>query len=174
MTKITAAITGVQGYVPEDILSNADLAKLVNTTDEWITSRTGIKQRHILKGEGKGSSVMAIEAVKGLLAKTNTAPLVATGKMADAGLVILVSASPVTAPLVLTNGYISQPEQTEVAAGGKAVYSFKIANAGDYIIIGLVNAPDETVRHNRLTLLHNLLTEFSGIADFSEIVTETK
>ena len=74
MTKITAAITGVQGYVPEDILSNADLAKLVDTNDEWITSRTGIKQRHILKGEGKGTSVMAIEAVKGLLAKTNTNP----------------------------------------------------------------------------------------------------
>ncbi|MDR6560421.1 MULTISPECIES: beta-ketoacyl-ACP synthase III [unclassified Arcicella] len=74
MTKITAAITGVQGYVPEDILTNADLAKFVDTTDEWIVSRTGIKTRHILRGEGKGTSVMAIEAVKGLLAKTNTKP----------------------------------------------------------------------------------------------------
>ncbi len=74
MTKITAAITGVQGYVPEDILTNADLAKLVDTTDEWIMTRTGIKERHILKGEGKGTSVMAIEAVKGLLTKTNTKP----------------------------------------------------------------------------------------------------
>ena len=74
MTKITAAITGVQGYVPEYILTNAELAELVDTTDEWITSRTGIKQRHILKGEGKGTSVMAIEAVRGLLAKTNTDP----------------------------------------------------------------------------------------------------
>ena len=74
MTKITAAITGVQGYVPEYILTNAELAKLVDTTDEWITSRTGIKQRHILKGEGKGTSVMAIESVKGLLSKTNTDP----------------------------------------------------------------------------------------------------
>ncbi|MEA5425847.1 MULTISPECIES: beta-ketoacyl-ACP synthase III [Arcicella] len=74
MTKITAAITGVQGYVPEDILTNDDLAKFVDTTDEWIMSRTGIKTRHILRGEGKGTSVMAIEAVKGLLAKTNTKP----------------------------------------------------------------------------------------------------
>ncbi len=74
MTKITAAITGVQGYVPEDILTNDDLAKFVDTTDEWIVSRTGIKTRHILRGEGKGTSVMAIEAVKGLLAKTNTKP----------------------------------------------------------------------------------------------------
>lgn len=74
MTKITAAITGVQGYVPEDILTNDDLAKFVDTTDEWIMSRTGIKTRHILRGGGKGTSVMAIEAVKGLLAKTNTKP----------------------------------------------------------------------------------------------------
>ncbi|MBP6387235.1 MAG: ketoacyl-ACP synthase III [Pseudarcicella sp.] len=72
--KITAAITGVHGYVPEDVLTNDDLAKIVDTTDEWITSRTGIKQRHVLLGEGKGTSVMAIEAVKGLLEKTNTQP----------------------------------------------------------------------------------------------------
>jgi 3-oxoacyl-[acyl-carrier-protein] synthase-3 len=74
MTKITAAITGVQGYVPEDTLTNEDLAKFVDTTDEWIVSRTGIKTRHILRGEGKGTSVMGIEAVKQLLAKTNTNP----------------------------------------------------------------------------------------------------
>ncbi len=74
MTKITAAITGVFGYVPEDVLSNADLAKMVDTTDEWITTRTGIKERRVLRGEGLGTSVMGAEAVKGLLAKTNTTP----------------------------------------------------------------------------------------------------
>ena len=67
-----AVISGVCGYVPPDILSNADLEKMVDTNDEWIVSRTGIKQRHILKGEGLGSSDMAAEAVKGLLKKTNT------------------------------------------------------------------------------------------------------
>ncbi len=72
--KITAAITGVHGYVPDDVLTNDDLAKIVDTTDEWITSRTGIKQRHVLLGEGQGTSVMAIEAVKGLLEKTKTNP----------------------------------------------------------------------------------------------------
>lgn len=73
MPKIQAAITGVHGYVPEDILTNKDLEKLVDTNDEWITSRTGIKTRHILKGENQGTSVMAVKAVEGLLEKTNTA-----------------------------------------------------------------------------------------------------
>jgi 3-oxoacyl-[acyl-carrier-protein] synthase III len=71
---IRAAITGVHGYVPDYILTNAELEKMVNTTDEWITTRTGIKERHILKGENQGSSVMGIEAVRGLLEKTNTDP----------------------------------------------------------------------------------------------------
>ena len=75
MGKINAAITGIQGYVPEDKLTNKDLEKLVETNDEWITSRTGIKERHILKGEGLGTSDMASEAVVGLLKKTNTDPL---------------------------------------------------------------------------------------------------
>ena len=52
MGKINAALTGIHGHVPKDTLTNDDLAKLVDTNDEWITSRTGIKQRHILKGEG--------------------------------------------------------------------------------------------------------------------------
>lgn len=72
--KLRAAITGVNGYVPEDVLSNADLEKLVETNDEWITTRTGIKERRILKGDNQGTSVMAAEAVKGLLEKTNTDP----------------------------------------------------------------------------------------------------
>lgn len=74
MTKITAAITGVQGYVPPDVLSNADLEKMVDTNDEWIRTRTGISERRILKGEGKATSDMAVEVVKGLLEKTNTKP----------------------------------------------------------------------------------------------------
>ncbi|HEX4886685.1 MAG TPA: beta-ketoacyl-ACP synthase III [Luteibaculaceae bacterium] len=74
MDKTYAVITGVQGYVPDYVLTNAELEKLVDTTDEWIFSRTGIKERRILKGEGLGSSDMAAEAVKGLLAKTGTDP----------------------------------------------------------------------------------------------------
>ena len=71
---IHAAITGVCGYVPPDILTNAELAQMVDTSDEWIVERTGIKERHILKGKGLGTSHMGAEAVRGLLTKTGTAP----------------------------------------------------------------------------------------------------
>lgn len=74
MNKIRAAITGVGGYVPEYILTNKELETMVETSDEWITSRTGIKERRILKGENQGVSVMGIAAVKELLAKTKTDP----------------------------------------------------------------------------------------------------
>ncbi len=74
MGKLFAAITGVQGYVPEDVLTNQDLEKMVDTSDEWITSRTGIKKRHILKGEGKATSDMGAAAVEKLMSKTNTSP----------------------------------------------------------------------------------------------------
>lgn len=69
-----AAITGVHGYLPEGILTNADLEKMVDTNDEWIRSRTGIKQRHILQKEDWAASDMGVEMVKGLLEKTGTAP----------------------------------------------------------------------------------------------------
>ncbi len=72
--KLKAAITGVHGYVPEDILTNEDLAKIVDTNDEWIVTRTGIKTRHIQRGEGLATSHMASKAVQGLLEKTNTNP----------------------------------------------------------------------------------------------------
>ncbi len=74
MTKTRAAITGIFGWVPPYILTNDELETMVETSDEWITSRTGIKERHILKGEGLGTSDMGAEAVKGLLAKTGTSP----------------------------------------------------------------------------------------------------
>ena len=72
MKKINAAITGVQGYLPETVVTNHDLAKIVDTSDEWITSRTGIKERRLMK-DGACSD-MAAEAVKKLLKKTNTNP----------------------------------------------------------------------------------------------------
>jgi 3-oxoacyl-[acyl-carrier-protein] synthase-3 len=87
MSKITAAITGVGGYVPEYILTNKELESKVETNDEWITSRTGIKERRILKGEGQGVSVMAEQAVLQLLEKTNTNPL-------DVELVICATVTP--------------------------------------------------------------------------------
>jgi 3-oxoacyl-[acyl-carrier-protein] synthase-3 len=69
MNKITAAITCVNGYVPEDKLTNKDLEKMVDTTDEWILTRTGISERRILKDPALATSDMAVQAVNGLLAK---------------------------------------------------------------------------------------------------------
>lgn len=69
-----ATITAVHGYLPPDLLTNAELAKLVATSDTWIIERTGIRERHILKGEGLGTSHMGAEAVRGLLAKSGTRP----------------------------------------------------------------------------------------------------
>ena len=74
MSKIRAAITAVQGYLPDYVLTNAELEQMVDTNDQWVRTRTGIQERRILKGEGKGTSAMGIEAVKALLAKTGTAP----------------------------------------------------------------------------------------------------
>ena len=69
-----ASITAVHGYLPPDLLTNAELAVMVDTSDAWITERTGIKERHIQKGDGLGTSHMAAEAVRGLLQKTGTKP----------------------------------------------------------------------------------------------------
>ena len=85
MKKLHAAVTGVEGYVPEHILTNEDLSKMVDTSDEWITTRTGIKERRIMRGGA--TSDIALEAVQGLLRKTNTNPL-------DIELVILATVTP--------------------------------------------------------------------------------
>jgi 3-oxoacyl-[acyl-carrier-protein] synthase-3 len=74
MEKIRAAITGINAWVPEYKLTNQELSKMVDTSDEWIMQRVGIKERRILKGEGLGSSDLGEQAVRGLLLKTNTAP----------------------------------------------------------------------------------------------------
>ncbi len=71
---IKASITAVEGYVPEFVLTNKELEKLIETSDEWITSRTGIKERRILKDPNKGTSDMAVEAINKLLKKKNIAP----------------------------------------------------------------------------------------------------
>ena len=73
-TPIQAAITGVHGHLPADVLDNETLARMVDTSDAWITERTGIKERRILKGAGLGTSHMAAEAVRGLLERTATRP----------------------------------------------------------------------------------------------------
>ncbi len=73
--KITAAITAVGGYVPETVLTNFDLEKMVDTTDEWIRTRTGVEERHILREEGKATSDLAVAAILPMLAKKGIDPL---------------------------------------------------------------------------------------------------
>ena len=74
MEKINAVITGVGGYVPDYILTNDEISKMVDTTDEWIMGRIGIKERRILKEEGLGTSYIARKAVKQLIKRTQTNP----------------------------------------------------------------------------------------------------
>ncbi|HPM17624.1 MAG TPA: beta-ketoacyl-ACP synthase III [Bacteroidales bacterium] len=74
MEEVRAVITGIHAWVPEYRLTNHELSKMVDTSDEWIMQRVGIKERRILKGEGLGSSDLGEKAVKGLLEKTNTSP----------------------------------------------------------------------------------------------------
>ena len=84
--RIAAKITGVSGYVPPKVMTNADFEKIVETNDEWIRTRTGIRERHIVES-GMASSHLATEAAKALLAQTNTDPL-------DIDLIILASVTP--------------------------------------------------------------------------------
>lgn len=74
MEKLNAVVTGVAGYVPDYILTNDEISKMVDTNDEWIMTRIGVRQRHILNEEGLGTSYMARKAAKALLRKTNTNP----------------------------------------------------------------------------------------------------
>src|SRR5690625_3858669 len=99
MNKITAAITAVGGYVPNDVLSNKDLEGMVDTTDEWILTRTGIKERRILKDPNKGTSYLAIQAAKNLLEKSNTDPK-------DIDMVILATATP-DMPVAVTGVFVA-------------------------------------------------------------------
>ena len=87
MSKLTAAITAVGKYIPEYILTNAELETMVETNDEWIVSRTGIKERRILKEKGKGTSFLAINAAKDLINKSNIDPK-------EIDLVIVATATP--------------------------------------------------------------------------------
>jgi 3-oxoacyl-[acyl-carrier-protein] synthase III len=123
MANIKAAITGVGGYVPDYILTNQELETMVETSDEWITSRTGIKERRILKGEGQGVSVLGVEAMKDLIAKTKIDP-----KEIDLVIFATVTADmtfPATANIVAT------------AVGATNAFSFDMSAACSGFIFAL-------------------------------------
>lgn len=154
---IRAAITGVHGFVPEKRLTNAELERIVETNDEWITSRTGIKERRILDGDNLGTSHMASEAVKGLLEKTGTAK-------EDIDLVIVATVTPdyffpSTANLVCTQ------------CGINAVGSFDILAACSGFIYALSVGSQfiESGRYKKVIVVG--ADKMSSIMDFQDRTT---
>jgi 3-oxoacyl-[acyl-carrier-protein] synthase-3 len=133
MSKIRAAITGVAGYLPEFVLNNEELEKLVETTDEWIMTRTGIKERRILKEPGKGSSDLGAEVVKKLLEKTKTSP-----EEIDFLLCATVTPDmqfPATANIICDKTGIKNAFSFDINAGCSG-FLFALATASKYIETG--------------------------------------
>ena len=157
MIKITAAITAVGKYVPEYILTNKELETMVETNDEWITSRTGIKERRILKGEGLGTSFMAIKAAEDLLQKSNTNP-------ADIDLVIVATATP-DLPVASTASYVA----SEI--GAVNAFGYDLQAACSSFLYGMSNAASyiESGRYNKVLLIG--ADKMSSIVDYKDRAT---
>jgi len=154
MQKIHAAITAVGGYVPDYVLTNKELEKMVDTTDEWITTRTGIKERHILKGEGKGTSDMAVEAIKQIFEKTGVDPL-------DIELVICATTTPdFTFPA--TANVISDK------AGMKNAFGYDVNAACSGFLFALTTASQfiETGRYKKVIVVGG--DKMSSIMDYTD------
>ena len=157
MTKTTAAITAVGKYVPDYILTNKELETMVDTNDEWITSRTGIKERRILKGEGKGTSFMAIKAGENLLEKSNKNPL-------DIDLVIVATATP-DLPVASTAAYVA----TEI--GATNAFSYDLQAACSSFLYGMSTAASyiESGRYKNILLIG--ADKMSSIIDYTDRAT---
>jgi 3-oxoacyl-[acyl-carrier-protein] synthase-3 len=157
MIKTTAAITAVGKYVPDYILTNKELETLVETNDEWITSRTGIKERRILKGEGKGTSFMAIKAAEDLLKKSNKNPL-------DIDLVLVATATP-DLQVASTAAYVA----TEI--GAINAFSYDLQAACSSFLYGMSTAASyiESGRYKSILLIGG--DKMSSIIDYTDRAT---
>ena len=157
MTKIRAKISGVNGWVPDYVLTNTELETVVDTTDEWITSRTGIKERRILKGEGQGTSVIGIEAVKGLLKKTNT-------NASEIDLLICATTTP-DMPFPATANLIAD------GIGAKNAFSFDLQAACSGFIYALTTGSQfiETGKYKKVVVVG--ADKMSSIVDYNERTT---
>jgi 3-oxoacyl-[acyl-carrier-protein] synthase-3 len=157
MDKIRAMITGVQGYVPEYRLTNKELETLVETNDEWIVSRTGIKERRILKGENQGTSVMGAAAVKGLLEKTGTDPM-------DIELIICATVTP-DMPFPASANLIADQ------VGAKKSYSFDVAAACSGFLYALQLGAQfiQTGTHKKVIVVG--ADKMSAIVDYQDRTT---
>ena len=157
MTKITAAITAVGKYVPDYILTNKELETMVDTNDEWITSRTGIKERRILKEEGKGTSYMAIKAAEELLQKSNIDP-------AAIDLVIVGTATP-DLPVASTAAHVA----TQI--GATNAFSYDLQAACSSFLYGMSTAASyiESGRYKKVLLIG--ADKMSSIIDYTDRAT---
>jgi len=141
MTKITAAITAVGKYVPDYILTNKELESMVETNDEWIVSRTGIKERRILKGENKGTSFLAIKSAEELIKKNNLDPK-------DIDLVIVATATP-DMQAASTAAYVA------TSLGAVNAFSFDLESACSSFLYGISVASSyiELGRYKKILLI---------------------
>ena len=157
MNKITAAITAVGGYVPDYILSNKVLESMVDTNDEWITSRTGIKERRILKEDGQGTSFLAIKAALDLLKKGNIDP-------AEIDLVLMATATPDM--LVASTGvYVASQ------IGAVNAFSYDLQAACSSFLFGMSTAAAyiESGRYKKVLLIG--ADKMSSIIDYTDRTT---
>jgi 3-oxoacyl-[acyl-carrier-protein] synthase-3 len=157
MTKITAAISAVGKYVPEYALTNKELETLVDTNDDWITSRTGIKERRILKGEGKGTSYMAIKAAQDLLQKSNVKP-------EEIDMVIVATATP---DLLVASTAV----YTATEIGAVNAFAFDLQAACSSFLYGMSTASSyiESGRYKKILLIG--ADKMSSIIDYSDRAT---
>lgn len=157
MTKITAAISAVGKYVPEYALTNKELETLVDTNDDWITSRTGIKERRILKGEGKGTSFMAIKAAQDLLQKSNVKP-------EEIDMVIVATATP---DLLVASTAV----YTATEIGAVNAFAFDLQAACSSFLYGMSTASSyiESGRYKKILLIG--ADKMSSIIDYSDRAT---
>ncbi len=157
MTKITAAITAVGAYVPDYILSNKILETLVDTNDEWITSRTGIKERRILKDKDKGTSFLGIKAAENLIAKKGLDP-------EEIDLVIFATATP-DLPVAATAAY------TATAIGAVNAFSYDLQAACSSFLYGMSTAACyiESGKYKKVLLIG--ADKMSSIIDYTDRTT---
>jgi len=157
MNKITAAITAIGSYVPDFVLSNQVLETLVDTNDEWITTRTGIKERRLLKEEGKGTSYLAIKAAQNLLEKANLDPK-------EIDLVIMATATP-DMPVASTGVYVA----TEI--GATNAFAFDLHAACSSFLYGMSSASAYIASGKYKKVLLIGADKMSSIIDYTDRAT---
>lgn len=157
MTKTTAAITAVGSYIPDFVLSNALLETMVDTNDEWITTRTGIKERRLLKDKDKGTSYLAIQAAKDLIEKKQLDP-------SEIDLVLIATATP-DLPVASTAAYVASN------IGATNAFSYDLQAACSSFLYGMSTASAyiESGRYKKVLLVG--ADKMSSIIDYTDRAT---